>query len=111
MIMADIKLTVDEMNVLTILATYRNFLMIDKIAYYTKLRIHLIKKILDKFKRLRLVLISSLKRMKKPHELVKEYSTKGMMPSDIYKVIEKEYRLTTKGLSYFNLIKGGKTKE
>ncbi len=103
--MTEIKLNENEKNILTILGTYQNFLRIDKIAHYTNLRIYVIKKILDKFERLRLVSTSPIKRIKKPHELVKEYSTKGMTPSNIYKVIEKEYRLTTTGLNYFKSIK------
>jgi len=94
----------NEKKVLTILATYRNFLRTDKIVYYTRLPKHLIEEILDKFERLRYIITTPIKKIKKPHEFIKDIA-KSFKPSEIYTVSEKEYRLTRAGLNYFNLLK------
>jgi len=93
------------MKVLTILATYRNFLRTDKIVYYTRLPKNIIEEILAKFERLRYTITTPTKRIKKPHEFIKDNLTKGFKPSEIYTVSEKEYRLTRAGLNYLNILK------
>ncbi len=71
--MTEIEFTEHEKSVLIVLA-HHNTIRIDLIAYYTHLPIHIIRRILDKFKDIQL----------------------------IYNISKENYRLTEAGLKYFN---------
>ena len=67
----------------------------ERIARLSQISIPFVRKILEKFERLRYVISTPIRRRKHPSKLIKEFLQRGKHP-EIYEYVEKEYRITRK---------------
>jgi len=73
---------------------------VERIARLSQVPIPYVRKILEKFERLRYVISTPVRRRKHPSKLIKEFLQKGKHP-DMYEYVEKEYRITQEGSDQF----------
>lgn len=90
----------NEEKVLRILNRFRRYLKANRIAQLSQIPVAQVSTVLDKFEKLRYAVSSPARKYKHPAKLIKEYLQTGRHP-DLYENIEKEYKISQKGLRYY----------